>query len=236
MRRKILFGTVTVMIAVAAVAFGAADQDVPTFTRDVLPILQGNCQSCHRPAGTAVMGMVAPMSLITYDEVRPWAKSIARNVADRTMPPWHATREFDGVFSNQRTLLDEEIELLVKWAGAGAMHGDDADAPPPLDFGEGGWQIGEPDLIVPFREAYFIADKDGSIRAYAGADPGDPRSPIIEKAVFQIPPEVTGLTVGMNMTFDGWLIVPTEHGYVVAISRDLKRHRFIRMRHSEGAE
>jgi hypothetical protein len=90
--------------------------------------------------------------------------------------------------------------------------------------------------VLGVDNTYYIADKRGSITAYADLDPTDPTSPIVERAVFQLPAEVTGLTVGMNMTFDGWLIVPTEHGYVVAISRDLKEHRVIRLLHSEGAE
>jgi len=90
--------------------------------------------------------------------------------------------------------------------------------------------------VLDADNTYFIADKNGSVAAYADEDPADPRSPIVQKAVFRFPAEVTGLTVGMNMTFDGWLIVPTEHGYVVAISRDLKHHRVIRLRYSEGAE
>ena len=90
--------------------------------------------------------------------------------------------------------------------------------------------------LVDVDNNYFIADKDGTITAYGDADPLDPASAIVSKASFRLPPEVTGLTVGMNMTFDGWLIVPTEHGYIVAISRDLKEHRVVRLRHSEGAE
>ncbi len=90
--------------------------------------------------------------------------------------------------------------------------------------------------VLDASNTYFIANKDGSIAAYADADPNDPASAIVQTATFKLPPEVTGLTMGMNMTFDGWLIVPTEHGYVVAISRDLKEHRVIRMQHSEGAE
>ena len=90
--------------------------------------------------------------------------------------------------------------------------------------------------VLDVDNTYYIADKAGSITAYADLDPTDPTSPIVERAVFQLPAEVTGLTVGMNMTFDGWLIVPTEHGYVVAISRDLKEHRVIRLLHSEAAE
>jgi hypothetical protein len=90
--------------------------------------------------------------------------------------------------------------------------------------------------VLDVDNTYFIADKAGKITAYAEADPSDPASAIVERAAFQMPAFVTGLTVGMNMTFDGWLIVPTEHGYVVAISRDLKEYRVVRMRHSEGAE
>jgi hypothetical protein len=90
--------------------------------------------------------------------------------------------------------------------------------------------------VLDANNTYFIADKSGKITAYADADPSDPASAIVETATFQMPASVTGLTVGMNMTFDGWLIVPTEHGTVVAISRDLKEHRIVRMRHSEGAE
>lgn len=74
------------------------------------------------------------------------------------------------------------------------------------------------------------------ITAYRDADANDPASAIVKQASFQLPPEVTGLTVGMNMTFDGWLIIPTEHGYVVAVSRDFKVHHVIKLRHSEGAE
>ncbi len=90
--------------------------------------------------------------------------------------------------------------------------------------------------VLGSDNTYYIADKTGSITAYGDADPSDPSSPIVEKAVFRFPETVTGLAVGMNMTFDGWLIVPTEHGYLVAVSRDLKDHRVVRMLHSEGAE
>jgi hypothetical protein len=83
---------------------------------------------------------------------------------------------------------------------------------------------------------YFMADKAGTITAYGDADPSDPASAIVVKRSFQLPEPVTGLTVGMNMTFDGWLIVPTEHGFVVAITPDFEQHRVVRLRHSEGAE
>jgi hypothetical protein len=90
--------------------------------------------------------------------------------------------------------------------------------------------------VLDADNTYYIADKSGSITAYTDADPTDPGSPIVAKATVHLPERVTGLTVGMNMTFDGWLIVPTEHGYVVAISRDFKQQHVVRLRHSEGAE
>jgi hypothetical protein len=90
--------------------------------------------------------------------------------------------------------------------------------------------------VLGADNTYYIADKSGSITAYTDADPSDLASPIVTKAVIHLPEPVSGLTVGMNMTFDGWLIVPTEHGYVVAISRDFKQQHVIRLRHSEGAE
>lgn len=83
---------------------------------------------------------------------------------------------------------------------------------------------------------YFIADKNGSITAYGDADPRDPASAIVVKGSTRLPAGVTGLAVGMNMSFDGWLIVPTEHGYVVAIKRDFSQTRVVRMKHSEGVE
>ncbi|MCP4005531.1 MAG: hypothetical protein GY725_15180 [bacterium] len=90
--------------------------------------------------------------------------------------------------------------------------------------------------VLGVDNTYYIADKNGSITAYGDADPEDPASAIVEKAFFRFPESVTGFAVGMNMSFDGWLIVPTEHGYVLAVSRDLKEHHVIRLRHSEGAE
>ena len=77
-----------------------------TFFKDVLPILQENCQECHRPAGNNYGGMVAPMSLTTYEEARPWAKSIIKRITEKEMPPWGADESFKGVFSNERSLSD----------------------------------------------------------------------------------------------------------------------------------
>jgi hypothetical protein len=83
---------------------------------------------------------------------------------------------------------------------------------------------------------YYIGAKDGTLSAWGDSDPRDPASPIERKRELRLPPEVTGPLVGMNMTFDGWLVVATEHGFVVAVRRDFSEHRVVRMRHSEGAD
>lgn len=154
-------------VAPAVEPVGAAAEDEGgarvTFTRDVLPILQENCQACHRPLGANVMGMVAPMSFTTYEETRPWAKAIARQVAERRMPPWHAAPELAGVFANERTLTDEEVATLVSWARTGARRGPAPDVPAhrpsTSDVAPGAeWTLGEPDLVVAFDEPFFVDD------------------------------------------------------------------------------
>ncbi len=138
----------------------AADGRI-TFTKDVLPILHANCVSCHRESGTNLTGMIAPMSLTNYAEVRPWAKAIKRAVVSKAMPPWHASEETHGVFKNERTITNEQIETIAKWVDTGAVRGDIADAPPAPVFDDGakdGWTIGEPDLIVSLPEPFWVAD------------------------------------------------------------------------------
>lgn len=136
----------------------AADQPV-TFSRDVAPIFQEKCQDCHRPAGSNFGGMVAPMSLETYDEARPWARSIARQVTSKEMPPWDADAKFHGVFANERTLTDGEIATIVRWVESGARPGDVSAAPKERAFeSSDGWVQGEPDLVLTIPVAYEIAD------------------------------------------------------------------------------
>jgi hypothetical protein len=115
-----------------------------TFARDIAPIFQAKCQACHHP------GTSAPMSLMTYEEVRPWARSIQLRVASREMPPWHLDKTV-GIreYKNDRSLKDEEIATIVRWAENGAPQGNPADMPAPLTFRpETEWFIGEPDLKV----------------------------------------------------------------------------------------
>src|SRR5690349_19681128 len=117
---------------ISAGALAAQNASTVTFNRDILPILQKNCQTCHRP------GQVAPMSFLTYKDARPWAKAMKAAVAARKMPPWFADPQF-GHFLNDRALRQSEIDLIAKWADAGAAEGDSKDAPPLLKWPEG-WQ------------------------------------------------------------------------------------------------
>src|SRR5882757_5101368 len=116
-----------VLWTVAGTAFGATSSSAPTFARDVAPILQKHCQACHRP------GEIGPMSLLTYEEVRPWAKAMKAAVVRRTMPPWHADPAH-GNFENDRTLSADDIQTITAWADAGAVSGDLAAAPKPIHF------------------------------------------------------------------------------------------------------
>ena len=142
-----------------AVAESNIKTQKPTFYGDILPILQENCVACHRDKGANFGGMVAPMSLTTYKEVRPWAKAIAKQVGARLMPPWKASPVHHGVFSNERVLSEAQIETILKWVNSNAPRGRQADAPPPLVFEEtNGWQIGEPDLVFKMPERYFVED------------------------------------------------------------------------------
>ena len=130
-----------------ASAFAAADNTV-TFHRDVEPVLQKNCQSCHRP------GDIGPMPLLTYEQTRPWAKSIRAAVSRGEMPPWHADRRY-GTFSNDRSLGQSEIDTLVRWAETGALEGSRADAPPPVEFTDG-WRIGTPDVVFEMPKEFHV--------------------------------------------------------------------------------
>jgi mono/diheme cytochrome c family protein len=122
----------------------------PTFTKDVLPILQRSCQKCHRP------GTAAPMALLTYQDVRPWARSIRTKVTNREMPPWHIDRSI-GEYLEDPSLSDAEIATVVKWIDSGTPQGNPADAPPPVSFSTASqWTYGEPDLIVEMDKGFTV--------------------------------------------------------------------------------
>ena len=135
--------SIAMLIMVTSLSAQGA-QDQVTFTKNVAPILQERCQACHR------QGTFAPMSLVTYEETRPWARSIKQKVAAREMPPWFIDKNV-GIqhFSNDVSLTDAQIATIAKWVDAGAPKGNDADMPQPKQWpAEETWQIGQPDLIV----------------------------------------------------------------------------------------
>lgn len=157
--RALAFTLIASAASIPAQAAEKAKETPPTFYRDVLPILQDNCQECHRTAGANYGGMVAPMSLTTFEEVRPWVKSIVKQVDAGLMPPWHAAETHRGQFSNERSLTDDEKATLLTWASTGAARGNADDAPPPREFpATNGWSIGEPDLVVAMPEPYVVGD------------------------------------------------------------------------------
>lgn len=158
-------------LAVLGLSFGpmlaqltsSADSEQParaeqvTFTKDIAPILQRSCQTCHRSDS------LAPMSLITYEEVRPWARAIKQRTHIRNrqgvMPPWYMEKDV-GIqrYKNDISLSEEELAKIAKWADNGAPRGNAADAPPPLTFADADtWQIGKPDLIVTMPDVKMKA-------------------------------------------------------------------------------
>src|SRR5271154_1163651 len=125
---------VAVLILTTAALAANAPPGKVTFNKDVLPILQKNCQVCHRP------GEVGPMAFLTYEGTRPWAKAIKAAVLTKKMPPWFADPKY-GHFANDRRLDDADINKLVAWVDANAPEGDAKDKPAPVDWGNEGWNI-----------------------------------------------------------------------------------------------
>jgi mono/diheme cytochrome c family protein len=148
-------------LATATPGFAASDK--VTYYDSVAPIIQANCVSCHQPAGKNLGSLVAPMSLMTYEEARPWARAIARRVKAREMPPWFAD-EPKAVFSNERGLTDQQIKTIVAWVDGGAPAGDRSKAPPAVpahaaEADSGGYSLGKPDLIVKMPEPFAVSDE-----------------------------------------------------------------------------
>jgi mono/diheme cytochrome c family protein len=152
MRSKASVPFIVAVLATPLAAAAADGKAAVTFNRDVAPILQQKCQQCHRP------GEMAPMSLLSYQEARPWARSMKNKVSRREMPPWFIDRTV-GIqrFKNDGSLTDQEIDTIVRWVDAGAPEGDRADLPQPKTFpGADGWSIGKPDLIVTQKEPFRL--------------------------------------------------------------------------------
>ena len=149
-----LTGFVVIVFGVGVVAHAEAAEGTPTFAKDVAPILYENCVSCHRP------NHLAPMSLITYDDARPWARAVKAKVVAREMPPWGADSSVRA-YRNDASLSENEIETIVAWVDGGAPQGQQADLPEVPEFAEG-WSIGEPDLIFTMLEPFEVP-ADGTV-------------------------------------------------------------------------
>ncbi len=146
----------------AAVLSGAGSRaaaDDPTFNNQVVRIFQRNCQTCHHP------GDVAPFSLMTYRDARPWARSIQEKVVLKQMPPWKPVAgcsEFQG----ERILADDEISTISRWVDAGSPEGDPADLPPPLTFTDG-WPLGPPDAVLQPEGDYTVRPGNDIYRCFS---------------------------------------------------------------------
>jgi hypothetical protein len=154
-------GTLAIVAAGAVVAAqpqaqpsGGGQRAAVTYAKDIAPILYNNCTECHRPS------MSAPMSLMTYDDVRPWARAIKQRVVKREMPPWSADRAH-GTFKNDPSLTQKEIDAIAAWVDAGAPKGDDKDLPAAPQYAEG-WTIGTPDAVFRMTEPFQVP-ADGTI-------------------------------------------------------------------------
>jgi len=156
MTRKLTKGLLAVAVSLCCLLMGvAATNDTTpaapttvTFNKDVLPILQNNCQVCHRA------GEVAPMAFGSYQETRPWAMAIKSAVLSKKMPPWFADPRYNH-FSNERKLTPQQVKALVSWADNGAPEGDAKDRPAPVQFLDG-WNIGKPDMVIEMPTAFPV--------------------------------------------------------------------------------
>jgi len=151
--RKVRFLLLSLGIcsAIALLGSGSVSTDNQaglTYSKDVAPIFYKNCAACHR------QGEIAPMSLVTYKEVRPWAKAIREKVITRDMPPWHADPAH-GEWANDRRMSQPEVDTITRWIDQGAKEGDPKDLPSMPKFAQG-WQIGEPDAIYSMPEEFTV--------------------------------------------------------------------------------
>ena len=204
-KRSVGIGVVLAAAMALAPAVAVAQPDnggaAVTFAKDIVPIFQRSCQVCHR------QGEMAPMSLMTYQEVRPWARAIKNRVVAREMPPWHIDKNIGiQAFKDDPSLSDEEIAMVSAWVDNGAPLGDPAAMPPPVDFPDASeWQIGEPDLVVQYPAYQMPAegpdlfgalytdldlDEDRYIRAIQTRPADDPSRRVVHHALsFAVHPD-----------------------------------------------
>jgi len=145
--RIIVLAAFALTLGLSVISADSHQKEV-TFSKDVAPILYKGCAECHRPND------IAPFSVLTYWDVRPWARSIREKIITRDMPPWHADPRY-GDFANDARLSQQQIDTIVAWADSGAKEGDPADLPLPPDFVDG-WNIGKPDRVFSMAEDYII--------------------------------------------------------------------------------
>ena len=143
-----------VIVVLGLMVAAPAAAATPTFARDVAPILYKNCVECHRP------NAMAPMSLMTYEDARPWARAVRQKVVAREMPPWGADPAV-AKYANDVSLKQTEIDTIAAWVDGGAPHGNPADLPKAPQFAEG-WSIGKPDLVFKMQEP-FTVPADGTV-------------------------------------------------------------------------
>src|SRR5579862_9900981 len=154
---------VTGILGSVSLAWAGTGSENVTFYKDVLPVLQKNCQTCHRP------GEIAPASFLSYESTRPWAKAIKTAVLTRKMPPWFADPHY-GEFRNAPKLSAEDIATLTAWADTGAREGDPSDKPASREWAEG-WRT-NPDVIVSMKEPYLVpAQGAGEIKQFVIPNP-----------------------------------------------------------------
>jgi len=202
-----------IVLLTAMTALGAEEVSTPsttadqttrvTFNKDVLPILENNCQSCHRPGG------IGPMSLLTYENARPWAKAIKTAVVTKKMPPWFADSNHN-VLRNAPKLTSADVKTLSAWADNGSIEGNAADKPSIAREWKDGWQI-QPDVVVsmPFDQA-VVAVGPGEIKEYIVPSPfkedtwvssieirpGDPS--VVHHVIVQIPDGTQARSAALN--------------------------------------
>jgi mono/diheme cytochrome c family protein len=146
--KRILAPALAVLVLSTLASLPSAAAKTPTFSKDVAPILYKNCVSCHRP------NEIGPMALRTYQEARPWAKSIREKVVTRAMPPWSADPQH-GEFENDPRLSQQDVDTIVAWVDGGLPKGNDKDLPPLPKFTEG-WTVGQPDVVLEMKEEFDV--------------------------------------------------------------------------------
>ena len=178
---------------VSGAAAAPAPPPAPTFTRDVAPIFYKHCTTCHRP------GQIAPMSLLSYKDARPWSRSIRARVANRTMPPWFAD-EGHRPLAGERRLNDNELMTILAWVDGGAIEGSPADLPPEPAYAKEDWQIGHADAVFQLPREFPV-----------------PASGQVEIQYFEVP---------TNFTEDKWIqAVEVRPGDQAHVHHVLMYHR-----------